>query len=731
MKSLLSIFPVLLLTLLVGLIGSSPAYGAATIQIQNADAAGVGFNDPTPATPVGGNNGTTVGQQRLNAFQFAANVWGATITSNVTITISASWAALPCSTNSGTLGAAGTNNIHANFTNAPFTNFWYTAAEANALAGRDLNTANAEIRAQFNSSLGTSGCLQSLFWYYGFDNNHGTNGVDLVTVLLHEFGHGLGFASFTDEETGAQIQNLPSIYDKFLFDITANKTWPQMTDAERKASAINTNNLVWNGPQAVSDASILSGGKDSQGRPRLYAPNPVDSGSSVSHWDISASPNQLMEPNISGNLSHSVSTPQDLTYSLLRDIGWCPTCAATPPPSPPSPPVYDAFANALTLSACTGKWTGSSISTTKEAGEPSHLNGNSGGASIWFRWQAPSSGLVTVTTAGSNFDTVLAVYTGSSVSGLAKLVENDDENYPSIITSRAQFTAVAGTTYRIAVDGYDGDSGNVTLNWSLAGCGTGNPIDGAQFFVDRQYQDFLGRYGDLGGFQYWTERVAGNTSNTPPPCATGDRVCENIRHISVSAAFFVENEFQRTGGFIVRLHKASYGTNPTFAQFAGDRVFVPENAQLEQNKLSFASAFVQRPEFIQKYPASLNTSAAFVDAVLLNIKLNSSVDLASQRNSLINDYNTGGRAAVMRSVADNATFAAAEYNKSFVLMQYFGYLQRDPDAGGYQFWLDILDNRVPNNFRAMVCAFLTSAEYQQRFGSTVTRTNNDCANVGP
>src|SRR6185436_11337277 len=98
--------PSLLLSMLVALIAASPAFSQATIVIQNNDAPNVGFNDPTPAAPVGGNSGTTVGQQRLNAFQFAANVWGATLTSGPTITIGASWADLSCSTNSGVLGSA-------------------------------------------------------------------------------------------------------------------------------------------------------------------------------------------------------------------------------------------------------------------------------------------------------------------------------------------------------------------------------------------------------------------------------------------------------------------------------------------------------------------------------------------------------------------------------------------------------------------------------------------------
>src|ERR1043166_540771 len=110
----------LLLAIVVGVVASSSARASATIVIQNNDGANTGFNDPTPAAPVGGNNGTTVGQQRLNAFMFAAGIWGATINSGLTIKISASWAGLPCDATSGTLGAAGSIGIRRDFPNAPF-----------------------------------------------------------------------------------------------------------------------------------------------------------------------------------------------------------------------------------------------------------------------------------------------------------------------------------------------------------------------------------------------------------------------------------------------------------------------------------------------------------------------------------------------------------------------------------------------------------------------------------
>ena len=148
---------------------------------------------------------------------------------------------------------------------------------------------------------------------------------------------------------------------------------------------------------------------------------------------------------------------------------------------------------------------------------------------------------------------------------------------------------------------------------------------------------------------------------------------------------------------------------------------------LNFSKREFAEIWVQRPEFVHKYPDGLS-GPKFIDALLLTAQNSCGADLSSLRPTLIDDFNTyGSRARIAYLIAENQTFRAAEYNKAFVLMEYFGYLRRDPDEGGYQFWLDILDNRVPNNYRSMVCAFLTSAEYQQRFSAVRTRTDNVCS----
>jgi choice-of-anchor B domain-containing protein len=246
-------------------------------------------------------------------------------------------------------------------------------------------------------------------------------------------------------------------------------------------------------------------------------------------------------------------------------------------------------------------------------------------------------------------------------------------------------------------------------------------IDDASFFVRQQYKDFLNRAPDTGGLSYWTREIT--------RCGS-DENCIKHQRVAVSAAFFVEQEFQRTGSFIYRFYRSSLGRRPLFQEFSADRSQIAEGPQLEQMKQAFANQWVQRQEFLQVYPPA-QTAEQFVDALLQIVQLTTGVNLSSQRASLINEYQTnGGRARVVRLVADDAAVQDAEYNRAFVLMQYFGYLQRNPDEGGYQFWLDILNNKVPGNYKAMVCAFLTSEEYQKRFGPIVSRANSDCAGVG-
>ena len=125
------------------------------------------------------------------------------------------------------------------------------------------------------------------------------------------------------------------------------------------------------------------------------------------------------------------------------------------------------------------------------------------------------------------------------------------------------------------------------------------------------------------------------------------------------------------------------------------------------------------------------TAESFVDALIANVRQSAGFDLGSQRDGLIDSYHTGAnlnesRALVLREIADDATFKQSQYNAAFVLAEYFGYLRRDPDESGYDFWLNVLNRREAGNYRGMVCAFITSTEYQGRFGSVVTHSNAEC-----
>lgn len=248
----------------------APAFGSATIVINNLNAPGVGFNDPTPAEPIGGNPGTTLGEQRLIAFQAAADLWGARLDSAVPIIIDATFEPLTCTATTAVLGSAGPLSAASDFLGALLPETWYHAALANRLAGVDLDDTVADLRARFNSELGQPGCLDGGGWYLGLDNNHGPL-TDLITVLLHEFGHGMGFSTFVDRTTGEEFLGLKDIYEVFLFDNTVEKSWPDMTPGERAASSINPRQVVWSGRNVSADVP----GTLAAGTPALVVSEPL------------------------------------------------------------------------------------------------------------------------------------------------------------------------------------------------------------------------------------------------------------------------------------------------------------------------------------------------------------------------------------------------------------------------------------------------------------------------
>jgi len=741
MNALLSRLSVGLFALTLLAAVSQSARGAATIVIQNNDSANTGFNDPTPVAPVGGNNGTTLGQQRLNAFQFAANIWGATLNSSVTITIRASWAPLTCSSTTGVLGQAGANGIFRNFANAPFPNVWYSAAEANALSGVDLNPSSPEISAQFNSNLGNPGCLDSggtpTHFYLGLDNVHGSD-VDLVAILMHEFAHGLGFQTFSDPGSGTLNAGFPSIYDRFLLDNSTGKTWDQMTNAERQASAISINHLVWNGSQTRTDVGSTLG----TARFRVNSPGSIAGNYTVGTADFGA---RLSSPGVTSNVVQA--SPADGCSSVsgavsgrvaLIDRGNC-TFVAKVKNAQNAGALGVVVANNVSSPAVIQMGGGDATITI-----PVLMISLADGNTVKSQLGGGVSGTLLLDVsvpAGADAQGRALLFAPNPVQGGSSVSHWDGTMFPNQLMEPADsgdlthsVTAPLDLTASLMRD----------IGWSVASAPPTNPIDTPDFFVKQQYLDFLNRTADTAGLNFWVNEITS--------CGT-DQACIDAKRVNVSAAFYLSIEFQETGYLVERMYKSAFGdaqgtstfngthTLPVpvvrFSEFLADTQTIGQGvqvgignwqAQLEANKTSFADAFVRRTTFTNLYANTL-TPAQFVDALFAKAGVTPST---TDRNKAIGEFagagNTadfGARGRALRDVAENSTLATNEFNKAFVLMQYFGYLRRNPndapEAGlnysGYDFWLTKL-NQFNGNFANadMVKAFITSAEYRQRFG---------------
>ena len=265
---------------------------------------------------------------------------------------------------------------------------------------------------------------------------------------------------------------------------------------------------------------------------------------------------------------------------------------------------------------------------------------------------------------------------------------------------------------------------------------TPNPINEPRFFVTEQYLDFLNRFPDDPGLNFWESNIT--------HCGT-DPVCTETQRINTSAAFFLSIEFQNTGYLVYRTYKVAYGNIPgtpvpiTLQEFLpdtqqiGNGVVVNQGdwqTKLENNKQAYFTQFAERDRFTTLYPSTISPEQ-FVDS--LNSNSNSPLSLP-ERDSLVNDLKTNAktRAQVIRAVAEDSDLQRNEFNKAFVLMQYFGYLKRNPndspdsDFSGWMFWLNKLNEFGGNFERAeMVKAFLASTEYQGRFDTQIWNTNSN------
>lgn len=308
------------LSIMVIMLVMAPTTFAAKIIINNNDNPGEGFNDPTPFTPVGGNRATTIGEARLNAFQFAADIWGCLLESSVEITVNATFDPLYCNESGAVLGGAGPQTVHRDFPGAQVAETWYPQALANSLAETDLEPDWDDIGATFNSQIDNNdNCLKNRNWYYGFDGNPPSNEMDFVSVILHELAHGLGFTTFVSLGNGAKFLGYNDVYMLNLQRHGANPSkYPDMSDLQRFYASFGDPNLRWAGENVSTEAAVLPLGTGFEnGQVQMHAPYPQQYGSSVSHFSTVLSPNELMEPFYTGP-NHDVG----LALALMEDLGW-------------------------------------------------------------------------------------------------------------------------------------------------------------------------------------------------------------------------------------------------------------------------------------------------------------------------------------------------------------------------------------------------------------------------
>ncbi|MFI5308903.1 MAG: hypothetical protein ACHQ53_16210, partial [Polyangiales bacterium] len=245
-------------TLLLGLALAWPAgaaHASATLMVMSADGAGEGFNDPTPATPIGGNKGKTLGAQRLIAVQHAADLWGAVLDSDVPIIVEATFDPLGCSGNVTVLAQASAAGIDSGISgDGANPALVYPRALAERLAGMDLDAGGPDITAFFNTTADDPSCPGGGGgFYYGLDGKPGSH-PDLVNTALHELGHGLGVSDYVDRSTGDWVGASPDAYSTHVLDLTTSKHWDAMSAAERLASIVNVRKVVWDGTHVTAVA---------------------------------------------------------------------------------------------------------------------------------------------------------------------------------------------------------------------------------------------------------------------------------------------------------------------------------------------------------------------------------------------------------------------------------------------------------------------------------------------
>jgi hypothetical protein len=263
--------------------------------------------------------------------------------------------------------------------------------------------------------------------------------------------------------------------------------------------------------------------------------------------------------------------------------------------------------------------------------------------------------------------------------------------------------------------------GAITIDPGVAST-VANPSDDFRFFIMQQYADLTGREPDQSTIDRLNAQIA----------LCNNRVdCLRARRVEISTSLLVENELPATGLFLYGLYSAALGRAPRITEFESVRTaLINQKAHQEATRLALATSIVERPEFKGRFAADMKP-VEFVDTILAALIQTTGVDFSGERSALISlvDEGPNGRAAVLAHIAADQRVVDANYNHALVLFQYFTHLRRNPDEAGYAAWVNTLKSkplRDPEAARTMVCTFLNSAEYQNRFGMVVTRHSREC-----
>ena len=466
---------------------------------------------------------------------------------------------------------------------------------------------------------------------FDFDRTNGIAGgaLDFEAVAIHEIGHALGF----DSRAGVSATTpSPSVWDLYRFRSgTTAATFPTALRIATIGGPTTNSQYFFAPLPNEPERGLSDGGPDPPDDPPF--PNNSD-GNQSSHWRQAilnggtiAGYIGIMDPVLPRGLQRDI-TQNDI--NALNLFGYNNIL--------PSPPPNDNFASAQLLPGCSGSVTGTNVGATREAGEPNHFPSfaTPGNRSVWYQWQAPSSGNVTFQTTGSNFDTVMAVYTGNTFS---PAIANDDDgstNHTSLIT----FNATAGTTYRIAVDGFanlsgGGDWGTINLTWNATNCSVSVQLGASSASVNEGAG---------------TVNVAVNRSGNTGAAATVNYSTNDIFNATCS---------QNTGQASAN---CDYNTSGGTLRFAAG-------------------------ETSKTFPVSI-INDGYVEG-------NETFTLTLSNPS---GMSLGATTTITITINDNDATASNPFdnNAFFVRQQYLDFLLREPDSGGFNDWLNVLNNCQPN-----------------------------------